>query len=192
MIKPGRPTDSSSVRTIGILIAVIAVLYLAREIFIPLAFAITLTLILTPATTRTPLSTSSNFGSQCTWSSWNACPTSENVGSVSVDTGALKDDTYTVTLDVTFTATFITVGGVSGTQTLSIANRTLTVNGVLTVQAGGVFSMSNSTVNGAGSVVNQATATLYNSTLNAALTNKGTLVGYGDNTLNGNLETETG
>jgi predicted PurR-regulated permease PerM/methanogenic corrinoid protein MtbC1 len=49
MIKPGRPSDSSSVRTIGILIAVIAVLYLAREIFIPLAFAITLTLILTPA-----------------------------------------------------------------------------------------------------------------------------------------------
>jgi predicted PurR-regulated permease PerM len=49
MIKPSRPTDSSSVRTIAILIVVIAVLYLAREIFIPFAFAITLTLILTPA-----------------------------------------------------------------------------------------------------------------------------------------------
>jgi predicted PurR-regulated permease PerM len=49
MIKPGRPSDSSSVRTIGILIAVIAVLYVAREIFIPFAFAITLTLILAPA-----------------------------------------------------------------------------------------------------------------------------------------------
>src|ERR1700724_4270235 len=49
MIKPGHPSDSSSVRTIAILIVVIAVLYLAREIFIPLAFAITLTLILTPA-----------------------------------------------------------------------------------------------------------------------------------------------
>ncbi len=49
MIKPDRPPDSSSVRTIAILIVVIAVLYLAREIFIPLAFAITLTLILTPA-----------------------------------------------------------------------------------------------------------------------------------------------
>jgi len=49
MIKPSRPSDSSSVRTIAILIVVIAVLYLAREIFIPLAFAITLTLILTPA-----------------------------------------------------------------------------------------------------------------------------------------------
>ena len=49
MIKPSRPSDSSSVRTIAILIVVIAVLYLAREIFIPLALAITLTLILTPA-----------------------------------------------------------------------------------------------------------------------------------------------
>lgn len=57
------------------------------------------TLILTPATTRTPMSTSFNFGSQCTWSSWNACPTSKNIGSVNVDTGALKDDTYTVTLE---------------------------------------------------------------------------------------------
>jgi predicted PurR-regulated permease PerM len=53
MTKPGRPSDdSSSVRTIAILIAVIAVLYLAREIFIPLAFAITLTFILTPAVAR--------------------------------------------------------------------------------------------------------------------------------------------
>ena len=37
MIKPGRPSDSSSVRTIAILIAVIAVLYLAREIFVEIA-----------------------------------------------------------------------------------------------------------------------------------------------------------
>jgi predicted PurR-regulated permease PerM len=52
MIKPGRPSDSSSVSIVAILIAVIAVLYVAREIFIPLAFAITLTLILTPAVAR--------------------------------------------------------------------------------------------------------------------------------------------
>jgi predicted PurR-regulated permease PerM len=52
MIKPVRPSDSSSIRTFAILIAVTAVLYLARDIFIPLAFAITLTLILTPAVAR--------------------------------------------------------------------------------------------------------------------------------------------
>ncbi len=49
MIKHRRSPASSGVRSIGILVAVIAVLYLAREIVIPLAFAITLALILTPA-----------------------------------------------------------------------------------------------------------------------------------------------
>ena len=49
MIRPHRPSGSSSTRTAAIVIAVVAVLYLAREILIPLAFAITLTLILTPA-----------------------------------------------------------------------------------------------------------------------------------------------
>ena len=49
MIRPHRPSGSSSTRTAAIVIAVVTVLYLAREILIPLAFAITLTLILTPA-----------------------------------------------------------------------------------------------------------------------------------------------
>src|SRR5438105_4081991 len=51
MIKPLQPPGSSGVRTTVILIAVISVLYLAREILIPLAFAITLALILAPAVT---------------------------------------------------------------------------------------------------------------------------------------------
>jgi predicted PurR-regulated permease PerM len=49
MIKPPAPPGRSGVRTAAILIAVIAVLYLARQILIPLAFAITLTLVLAPA-----------------------------------------------------------------------------------------------------------------------------------------------
>ena len=49
MTKLQQPTNSSGVTATAILIAVIAVLYLAREILIPLAFAITLALILTPA-----------------------------------------------------------------------------------------------------------------------------------------------
>ncbi len=47
--KVTRPTRSSGVRTGAVVIGVIAVLYLAREILIPLALAITLTLVLTPA-----------------------------------------------------------------------------------------------------------------------------------------------
>jgi predicted PurR-regulated permease PerM len=49
MNKPHRPSGSSAIRTTAILIAVISVLYLAREVLVPLAFAITLALILTPA-----------------------------------------------------------------------------------------------------------------------------------------------
>ncbi len=49
MIKPHVLPGGSGVRTAAILVTVIAVLYLAREIFIPLAFAITLALVLTPA-----------------------------------------------------------------------------------------------------------------------------------------------
>jgi predicted PurR-regulated permease PerM len=51
MTKPNQPPGSSGVRTAAILIAVIAILYLAREILIPFAFAVTLALILTPAVT---------------------------------------------------------------------------------------------------------------------------------------------
>lgn len=49
MIEPNQPPGSSGVRTAAILIAVIGVLYLAREILVPLAFAITLALVLMPA-----------------------------------------------------------------------------------------------------------------------------------------------
>jgi len=49
MIQPNQPRGSSGIRTAAILIAVIAVVYLARDILIPLAFAITLALVLTPA-----------------------------------------------------------------------------------------------------------------------------------------------
>ena len=44
-----RPQRSTGVRNAAVVIGVIAVLYLAREILIPLALAITLTLVLTPA-----------------------------------------------------------------------------------------------------------------------------------------------
>ena len=49
MTKPPVSQKGSGVRTAAILIAVIAVLYLAREILIPLVFAIVLALVLSPA-----------------------------------------------------------------------------------------------------------------------------------------------
>ena len=50
MIKPRKPTSSSSSRNIAILV-VVAVLYLARELLIPLAFAVILSMMLTPVVT---------------------------------------------------------------------------------------------------------------------------------------------
>src|ERR1700733_5721993 len=49
MTKAQPRRGSSTTRTLVILITIVAVLYLAREILIPLAFAVTLALILTPA-----------------------------------------------------------------------------------------------------------------------------------------------
>ncbi len=48
MTKPRATPDSSGIRNIGILFAVVAVLYFARQLLIPLAFAITLSMILAP------------------------------------------------------------------------------------------------------------------------------------------------
>jgi predicted PurR-regulated permease PerM len=52
MIRQSKSPVSSGIRNIAILVAVVAVLYLAREVLIPLAFAVTLSLILTPAIAR--------------------------------------------------------------------------------------------------------------------------------------------
>jgi len=49
MIRHSKSPVSSGIRNIAILVAVVAVLYLAREILIPLAFAVTLSLLLAPA-----------------------------------------------------------------------------------------------------------------------------------------------
>ena len=52
MIRTSKSPVSSGIRNIAILVAVVAVLYLAREILIPLAFAVTVSLILAPAIAR--------------------------------------------------------------------------------------------------------------------------------------------
>ncbi len=49
MIKPHRSTSSSGLKIAAILVAVVALLYVARQILIPLAFAIIFALVLTPA-----------------------------------------------------------------------------------------------------------------------------------------------
>src|SRR5450432_1530958 len=48
MTKPHKAPVSSGIRNFGILVAVVAVLYVARDLLIPLAFAVTLSMILAP------------------------------------------------------------------------------------------------------------------------------------------------
>jgi hypothetical protein len=60
--------------------------------------------------------------------------------------------TYTVTLDANAEVASLTLGGASGTQTLSNASRTLTLDGASTVSANGVYSQSNGTLAGAGAL----------------------------------------
>ena len=49
MIRSSKSPVPSGILNIAILVGVVAVLYVAREILIPLAFAVTLSLILAPA-----------------------------------------------------------------------------------------------------------------------------------------------
>ncbi len=62
------------------------------------------------------------------------------------------DGTYTVTLDVNATVNSLTLGGMTGTQTLSVASNTLTLNGASTVTSHGVFNLSGSVYSGTGNL----------------------------------------
>jgi len=124
--------------------------------------------------TATILWTNTAGGGWSTASNWNLGRVPTATDSVVISASG----TYSVTLDTTFTGPYISVGGSSGTQTLTIAGRTLTVNGALVIGAHGTFSPTNSTVAGAGSMLNQGTVTMQGSSvIFNALTNQGTVIG---------------
>lgn len=81
--------------------------------------------------------------------------------------------TYTVTLDTTFTGRRLTVGGGAGTQKLTLASRSLTLSGPLSVQPSGALA-------------------LHQATIAAALVNAGTVLASGKTVLNGSLTTTAG
>jgi len=62
------------------------------------------------------------------------------------------DGTYTVTLNVNDTVSAIEVGGATGTQTLSITNRTLTVDSSATFGPNAELSLAGGTITGGGDV----------------------------------------
>lgn len=101
------------------------------------------------------------------------------------------DGTYTVTMDVDFTGSHLTLGAATGTQTLALSGRTLTLAGVLQTQAGGGLSANNSTVGGTGSLHNSGSVYLRDSNVALSLANDGLAVVNGGVTVIGGLTTTT-
>ena len=118
--------------------------------------------------------------------SWSLA-TNWSLGRVPLPTDSIVislSGTYTVTLDTTFTTSrYIILGGGTGTQTLALASRTLTLNGPMVVIAGGAFNATGSTVAGASAISNSGTVTLDGSTVSTTLANLGVVVASGSSTL---------
>ncbi len=95
--------------------------------------------------------------------------------------------TYAVTLDVNPTVASLTLGGTSGTQTLTASSRTLSLNGASTVSANGRVNLASSTIGGTGSLTSGGVLTLAASTINVPLVNNGstTITGATASSVNG-------
>lgn len=83
------------------------------------------TLTLTPQNGETPYTHTFAFAAQCTYESWNACPTSETVGPFALETASLVDDSYAVSLTVTDAAGNVTSEGLGTITTHNALNTSL-------------------------------------------------------------------
>jgi hypothetical protein len=83
------------------------------------------TLTLTPQNGEAPYIHTFSFAAQCTYESWNACPTSENVGPFALETSSLNDDTYAVSITVTDAAGNVTSEGLGTITTRNAVNTSL-------------------------------------------------------------------
>ena len=125
-------------------------------------------------------------------SNWStgAPPTSEQSAVIDL-TG-----TYTVTLDVNTTVNGLTLGGSSGVQSLTTSgSRTLTLLSSGNVLGTGRLTLGNSTITGSGTLTIAAGGALNltgSSTVNAPLTNAGTISVFNSSVLNGGVTTVAG
>jgi len=98
--------------------------------------------------------------------------------------------TYTVTFDVSDSIGGLQLGGSSGTQTLVLpSTKTLGLAAGSQVNANGVVSLSNATLNGPGSVTNAGQVTARASTINAPWINQNVLSAEGTSAFNGAVST---
>ena len=83
------------------------------------------TLTLTPQNGEAPYTHTFSFAAACTYESWNACLTSENVGPFALETASLSDDTYSVSIAVTDAAGNVTSEGLGTITTRNAVNTSL-------------------------------------------------------------------
>jgi hypothetical protein len=134
-------------------------------------------------TTHTWIGGSGNWSDINHWDSGMVPAASDNV----IITGS---GTYTVTLDLDATITDISLGGSSGRQTLSMSSRTFTINGNCTINDSGIVSISNSTLNGIGSITNHGVITATTLTVDPSFDNHGFFRISGVCNMNGALITQ--
>jgi hypothetical protein len=101
--------------------------------------------------------------------------------------------TFTVTLDVSPTVAGLEIGtGATGTKTLQVSNRTLTLNGDIIVGPNGALNAANSTIAGVGTLNNDGTLLLLSGTLALSLDNRATTIASGGSVLNGGVSNAPG
>lgn len=128
-----------------------------------------------------------NWSNGANWSTGTVPATGDSVA-------IALDGTYTVTLDVSDTVAFLTVGAASGIQTLSAAGRSFGTLDGLTVGPNGRADLTNSTVNGPGPLTVQtgAVVTSTGSTFTGDVDVQGTLRLGHQGGVNGLLSTGPG
>ncbi len=101
--------------------------------------------------------------------------------------------TFTVVMDVNATVAFLILGGASGTQTLSMGTRSLTVDSLASIGATGVLTVGSGAVQGNGALFNQGQVVLTGSSLTVAtVANAGTLQLQGTPTVTTTALSNTG
>lgn len=103
------------------------------------------------------------------------------------------DGDYTVTLDVNVSVGFLSLGGASGTQTLSGLSRTLQVDQALYVGPTGALDLTSSTLPAAAGIISNAGLIRFQATTVAgSVLNVGSLVARGSTTISGSLSSAAG
>jgi Ca2+-binding RTX toxin-like protein len=121
---------------------------------------------------------SGNWGDAANWDA-GAIPIDSD------DTSIVQDGTYSVLLDVYAVVASLTLGGVTGSQTLNINNNTLKLDGASTVNSTGIFNLNDGMLAGGGDITFAAGST-FNWT-SGGMTDSGIMTDSGLTIVNGSL-----